>query len=263
MATESSVLVALLGLIHRIPMPDKAVRRARPRVYSACLFLKALVIMIVRRLFKVHCLPAVLDEPTPEMRHLRALHMENGRYPPRRTFERRLKGIPESLPTLIGKEVFVCDVGMVSEDSRAFLFAWDGQREMSLDELLEFRKMLEPQVAAAATEKATPEDLQAIAHAHARMRTSAESHGLRRLIMGDVDFLRATMAATHNRLMPAAFDVAGRLPTDTRRMTFAASGGVSTTIARHEKILRASEAYGSQEAYERMSAHLGAIRANV
>ena len=83
-------------------MPAVINRRGRPRVYPDRLFLKALVIMIVRRLTKVHTLLAVLDQPTDEMRELRVLLTENGRYPSRRTFERRLKAIPEKLPAQIG-----------------------------------------------------------------------------------------------------------------------------------------------------------------
>jgi hypothetical protein len=64
--------------------------------------LKALVIMIVRRLPRVGSLLAALEQPTPEMRRLRALLSEDGRYPTRRTFERRLKAIPASLPAQIG-----------------------------------------------------------------------------------------------------------------------------------------------------------------
>jgi hypothetical protein len=58
--------------------------------------------MMVRRLHKVHGLLAVLDQPTPEMETLRALLTVDGRYPARRTWERRLKAMPESLPTQIG-----------------------------------------------------------------------------------------------------------------------------------------------------------------
>src|SRR5262249_33614965 len=70
--------------------------------YSDRLFLKALVVMIVRRLTKVHSLLAALEQPTPEMQRVRALLAENGRYPTRRTFERRLKAIPDTLPAQIG-----------------------------------------------------------------------------------------------------------------------------------------------------------------
>jgi hypothetical protein len=65
------------------------------------LFLKALVILLVRRLPKVHSLLEVLDEPTPGMQRLRALLTEHGRYPTRRTFERRLQAIPDTLPAQI------------------------------------------------------------------------------------------------------------------------------------------------------------------
>jgi len=44
---------------------------------------------------------AVLDEPTPEMRMVRELLREEGRFPARRTFERRLKALPGTLPEQI------------------------------------------------------------------------------------------------------------------------------------------------------------------
>ena len=58
--------------------------------------------MIVRHLHKVHELLSVLDEPTEEMRTLRTLLTQDGRYPTRRTWERRLKTMPDSLPGQIG-----------------------------------------------------------------------------------------------------------------------------------------------------------------
>jgi hypothetical protein len=58
--------------------------------------------MLVRHLHKVHELLTVLNEPTLEMQTLRALLTENGRYPSRRTWERHLKTIPETLPAQIG-----------------------------------------------------------------------------------------------------------------------------------------------------------------
>lgn len=103
-AHESSVLVVLVMLIDRLPMPAPPAQRqrGRPRTYPDRLFLKALVIMLVRRLPKVHLLLAVLVEPTLEMAALRALLTEDGRYPSRRTFERRLAAMPDTLPAQIG-----------------------------------------------------------------------------------------------------------------------------------------------------------------
>jgi hypothetical protein len=90
-------------LVDRLPAPPPAAaRRGRPPVYSDRLFVKALVIMIVRHLARVHTLLAVLEQPTPEMQQLRALLSEHGRYPSRRTWERRLRAIPDTLPAQIG-----------------------------------------------------------------------------------------------------------------------------------------------------------------
>jgi hypothetical protein len=101
MLAEPSVLLVLVALVDRIPRPDPPRRRGRPRVYPDRLFVQALVVMVVRRLSTVHGLLAVLDEPTPEMRRVRALLSAPGRYPARRTWERRLGGLPAALPAQI------------------------------------------------------------------------------------------------------------------------------------------------------------------
>ena len=102
MVPEPSLLIALVQLVDRLPLPPPQARRGRPAVYSDRLFLKALVIMIVKHLPRVHTLLAVLDQPTPEMQRLRALLTEHGRYPTRRTWERRLRALPDTLPAQIG-----------------------------------------------------------------------------------------------------------------------------------------------------------------
>jgi hypothetical protein len=99
-----SLLVTLVKLVNRIPMPPPPTKRGRgrPKFYPDRLFLKSLVIMILRHLHNVHELLSVLEQPTAEMQTLRALLTEKGRYPSRRTWERRLKGLPASLPAQIG-----------------------------------------------------------------------------------------------------------------------------------------------------------------
>jgi hypothetical protein len=98
------LLVTLVQLVDRLPAPPPPAKRGRgrPSVYPDRLFLKALVIMIIRHLHRVHELLTVLEQPTPEMQALRALLTEKGRYPTRRTWERRLKGLPATLPAQIG-----------------------------------------------------------------------------------------------------------------------------------------------------------------
>ena len=103
MVLEPTLAVALVELIDRLPLPPSPPRgRGRPRVYADRLFLKALVLMLVKRLSKVHLLLTVLDQPTAEMQQLRALLTEAGRYPTRRTWERRLRALPATLPGQIG-----------------------------------------------------------------------------------------------------------------------------------------------------------------
>jgi len=64
--------------------------------------MKALLIMIIRRLHKVGELLAVLQEDTPQMQEVRKLLSEGGRFPSKSTFQRRLKALPDSLPEQIG-----------------------------------------------------------------------------------------------------------------------------------------------------------------
>ncbi len=104
MIGQASLLVMLVRLVDRLPaLPPPPTRgRGRPKVYTDRLFLKALVIMIVRHLHTVHELLAVLEQPTPEMQHLRTLLTEQGKFPTRRTWERRLAALPATLPAQIG-----------------------------------------------------------------------------------------------------------------------------------------------------------------
>jgi hypothetical protein len=73
MVSQDSLLVTFVNLVDRLPMPALPTKRerGRPKVYPDRLFLKALVIMIVRHLHNVHELLSVLAQPTAEMRRLR------------------------------------------------------------------------------------------------------------------------------------------------------------------------------------------------
>jgi hypothetical protein len=57
--------------------------------------------MIVRHLHTIHELLSVLAQPTPEMSLLCILLTEQGRFPTRRTWERRLQALPQTLPAQI------------------------------------------------------------------------------------------------------------------------------------------------------------------
>jgi Transposase DDE domain len=101
MVAQERVLVMLIKLVDAIPQPPPPAKRGRgrPPLYSERLFLKALVVMIVCHLPAVGTLLAVLEEPA--MQEVRALLTERGRYPTRRTWERRLQALPARLPAQI------------------------------------------------------------------------------------------------------------------------------------------------------------------
>jgi len=104
MIAPEPLLVTLVRLVDRLPTPPLSPKRGRgrPQTYSDRLFLQALVVMIVRRLHNVHQLLAVLDQPTVEAGQLRALLvLPNGRFPSRRTWERRLAALPATLSAQI------------------------------------------------------------------------------------------------------------------------------------------------------------------
>src|SRR5437773_2793438 len=105
MIGQTRLLATLARLVDRAPAPPPPAKRGRgrPVTYPDRLFLKALVVMIVRRLHSACELLAVLAQPTAEMRALRGLlTLPDGRYPARRTWERRLATLPDALPAQVG-----------------------------------------------------------------------------------------------------------------------------------------------------------------
>jgi Transposase DDE domain len=104
MLQHTSILVSLVVLIERLPWPPEPPQRPRghPKTYSDRLMVKAFVIMIIRRLYTAYALLAFLDQEDPLSQQLRLLLCEPGRFPSRRTWERRLTALPQSLPGLIG-----------------------------------------------------------------------------------------------------------------------------------------------------------------
>src|SRR5262245_1261657 len=104
MLRQTSLLVSLVLLVDRLPWPAAPGKRprGRPKTYSDRLILKALVIMIIRRLSTAYALLTLLDQDDEVACQLRPLLHEHGRFPRRRTWERRLAALPQHLPGLLG-----------------------------------------------------------------------------------------------------------------------------------------------------------------
>ena len=104
MIANVGLLVRLVTLIEMVPVPPPPARRppGKPRFYSDQLILKALMIMIIRRLYTATALLSFLEQDDPVVKELRRLLHQNGQFPTRRTWERRLQALPQTLPGLIG-----------------------------------------------------------------------------------------------------------------------------------------------------------------
>ena len=83
MLTTKSLLVSLVKMVDKIPMPETGSkgRRGRPEVYSERLMVKALVIMMVRRLYSASALLAYLEQEDTVSQQLRSLLEEQGKFP--------------------------------------------------------------------------------------------------------------------------------------------------------------------------------------
>jgi len=104
MLTHGSILVSLLWLVEQIPTPPPPVKRQRGRqeFYSDKLFVKALIVMIIRRLSTAYALLSFLEQDDPVAHQTRPWLTEHGRCPTRRTWERRFETLPARLPALLG-----------------------------------------------------------------------------------------------------------------------------------------------------------------
>jgi Transposase DDE domain len=105
MISGDSLLVSLVRLVDHWPFPPPPAqrKRGRQRTYSDQLIVKALVVMIIRRLYTAWALLAFLQQEDPVVEQLRPLLTEHGQVPTRRTWERRLAALPATVPGLIGR----------------------------------------------------------------------------------------------------------------------------------------------------------------
>lgn len=97
MILKTPLLVILLNLVDCIPnaAPPPNRGRGRPVTYPDRLIVKALIVMVVRRLYSAYALLAFLKQETALTQQLRQqLTLPEGRFPCRRTWERRLAALP-------------------------------------------------------------------------------------------------------------------------------------------------------------------------
>lgn len=123
-------------------------------------------------------------------------------------------------------------------------------REQFFHELYEIRRLIEPGAAEMAAERATPEDIAALAAAHAEMQST--DHSGDAAIDADLRFHRQVLACTHNELLVQMGSVIGVGLLVSFRIS---SDSYGASLPRHGEVLeaiRARDAAGAKAAMERL-----------
>ncbi|MBN9022510.1 MAG: FadR family transcriptional regulator [Rhizobiales bacterium] len=124
-------------------------------------------------------------------------------------------------------------------------------------ELFEIRRVIEPEAAALAAERATPEDVERIARAYAVMAEAEADQTTNEAIMADLDFHRAILAAAHNDLLLQMGKVIGVGLLVSYRLSL---DQYTLFVGRHEEVLVAIRRRRPQAARKMMERLLAETR---
>jgi GntR family transcriptional repressor for pyruvate dehydrogenase complex len=131
-----------------------------------------------------------------------------------------------------------------------FLILLDG---ISFEELMEARLIVEPELAARAAERATPETIAGLQESLTRMRASAGKH--EQLIEEDLRFHRTIFQMAENRVCNVMFSIVHQLLHNLMEIT-SQMVGRDHTVKLHSRIYMAIRKGDAEEARSRMFAHL-------
>lgn len=130
--------------------------------------------------------------------------------------------------------------------------------EHAIDDLYEFRRILEVEIAARAAENATAQDLQtmeaALADYEEALAARLPTHA------ADVAFHRALAVASRNSVYVSMIDFVADALTAARRWTAQLPNAVQLARTQHAEILAAVKAEDAERAREAMKAHLTSAR---
>ncbi len=110
-------------------------------------------------------------------------------------------------------------------------------REALVRELFELRRILEPAIAARAAEKASEEDIAALAAAYAAMESSADDS--ERFIGPDAEFHKTIVRSVENRMVDALGSVIEAALTISLRLSLGTPEGQRPSLPLHKKVLDA------------------------
>jgi GntR family transcriptional repressor for pyruvate dehydrogenase complex len=129
------------------------------------------------------------------------------------------------------------------------------------ENLVEVREILETQIAALATTRATEQDIAAMQEAIRQMDENIENADA--FIDADNRFHEALALATHNTLILLLLNSIVHLLSEQRKLIFSTEGGPQRGQFHHRRILDAVTAHDPDAACNAMRAHLHQVRADV
>jgi GntR family transcriptional repressor for pyruvate dehydrogenase complex len=155
-----------------------------------------------------------------------------------------------------GRGTFVADGTARAARNSLGLMMQIGASE-SPDQLIEARELFEPEIAALAAQRATPNDLTRLRVAVETMERALGNADA--FIEADLAFHLALASATQNALIPTLLDPIMDLLREQRKKIFRVNGAARGQ-AHHKKILKAIQARDADAARRAMRAHLKQVR---
>jgi GntR family transcriptional regulator, transcriptional repressor for pyruvate dehydrogenase complex len=132
-----------------------------------------------------------------------------------------------------------------------------GSSDLDFSKVHEVRAMLEAQIAAAAAERATDEEVAELEELTDQLVVAGEE--IEAASQLDVEFHRALARSTQNELYLVLLDSIGAVLLEIRRTTLSAPHRSADVVAEHESIVNSIKLHDPVQAREMMDAHLQAV----
>ena len=175
--------------------------------------------------------------------------------------------IREALKTLVnkglievrtGQGTFVVDGTSDALKKSLQLIMNFGDMANPLDDLVEIREILEPEIVYLAALRATPEQIEVLEQAVTVMDEAMDD--ITTFIEADNQFHLALAAATQNAFIPRILDSVVDVLHELRGRIFQVDGGPQRGQEHHKRILRAVKDHAPEAAKEAMRSHLAQVR---
>lgn len=159
-----------------------------------------------------------------------------------------------------GRGTFVIDSTSSAMRNSIDLFVKIGSIDGIMD-LVEVREILEPEIAAMAAKRATPDQIADMLEAVEAMDKAMNNPEA--FVEADLDFHLALAKGTQNTLIPILIDALVDLLRDHRKRAASVKGGMERSQPYHKSILEAVKAGDASAARETMRGHLSQTRNEV